>query len=315
MADTAERSQPGLNPAQQRALDLLRTRGVDRPEFPAGLAEELRGVVEDALCGALGQLDEPLWVGKFALGRVHGCEVRFLHEDGRTLTPGPALVAGTVAHRAIQLSVTWRGDASPLELVDAAVERIEADGDRDSRWLAQASPAEQAEVVGTAAERVGKFLECFPPLRRTWAPATESPLRALLADGQVVLTGRVDLVLGRSQGMEAGKAFVDFKTGVPYLGHVEDLRFYALVETLRLGVPPFRLASYYLDGAVLHCEDVTVDLLHAAARRVGEGVRKLVALRAGEREPVLRPGPGCRRCPLLADCAEGRAHLADEELG
>ena len=215
----------------------------------------------------------------------------------------------------IQLSVTWRGEPSPLVLVGAAVERIEADDDRTGRWLNEASEAEHAEVLGMAAERVGKFLECFPPLRASWAPATESPLRAYLADGRVVLSGRVDLVLGRAQGMAPGKAFVDFKTGTRYLGHIEDLRFYALVETLRLGVPPLRLASYYLDGAVLSCEDVNTDMLEAASQRVADGVRKLVELRHRQREPLAKAGPGCRYCPVLAGCATGQAHLAEENDG
>lgn len=302
-----------LNPAQQRALDMLRDRGAGRPRFPVEVADDLRRGLDEALGDVAARLDAPLWVGKFALGRVHGCEVRFLHEDRRPLELVPAILAGTIAHRAIQLSVTWPGRAAPLDLVDGAVERIEADEGRDGCWLRGASPAERAEVLGMAAERVGKFLECFPPLQRGWAPASESPVKVHLAGGKVVLSGRVDLVLGRGQGDVAGKAFVDFKTGSPFHGHVDDLRFYALVEALRLGVPPFRLASCYLDGAVLQCDDVTVELLHTAARRVVDGVRKLVALRAGDRGAVARTGPGCRHCPVLGACAEGQHHVADQE--
>lgn len=305
---------PPLNPAQQRALGLLRTRGVERPSFGADLADELRSRLDDEIGDAAAELPEPLWLGKSLLGRVHSCEARFVHEDAQPATPaGTALVAGVVAHRAIQLSVTWRGELNPFTLVEAAAERIAEEGGRDARWLAGAGPAAHAEVQGLAAERVGKFLECFPRLRRAWSPATESPLRAELAGGGVVLTGRVDLVLGRTEGLRAGKAFLDFKTGAPHPGHVEDLRFYALVETLRLGVPPFRLASYYLDGAVLHTEDVTVELLEAAAQRVADGVHKLLGLRSGRRTPRVRAGPGCRHCPLLDDCAEGRAHLAERD--
>jgi hypothetical protein len=283
---------------------------VPRPTFPVDLADELRDGLEEVVGEVASHFTEPLWVGKFALGRVHGCEVRFLHEDGRPLVRGPALMAGTIAHRAIQLSVTWRGAASPLRLVDAALERISDDEHRDARWLAEASEAEVAEVRGTAAERVGKFLECFPPLNRRWSPATESPLKAYLAEGKVVLSGRVDLVVGRTEGLVAGKAFIDFKTGAPYFGHLDDLRFYALIETLRLGVPPFRLASYYLDGAVLQCDDVTVGKLQAAAQRLGDGVLKLAGLRAGTLAPLPRAGPGCRYCPLLDECEVGRAELA-----
>ncbi len=304
---------PALNPAQERALAALRTRGVERPSFPAELADELRTHLDDALTDVVADLEEPLWVGKWALSQVHGCEVRFLHQDGQSLTPNPALLAGTLAHRAIQLSVTWRGEANPLVLVDAAVERLESDSGRDAQWLREATEAEHAEAMGVAADRVGKFLECFPPLSRRWAPATESPVRTQLVGGAIVLTGRVDLVLGRSEGLVAGKAFIDFKSGVPYGSHVDDLRFYALIETLRLGVPPFRLASYYLDGATLHCEDVTIDMLDAASQRLLDGVVKLVELRSGGTEPQPRVGPGCFRCPVLESCAPGQAHTEADD--
>ena len=182
-----------------------------------------------------------------------------------------------------------------------------AEQDRNGLWLATASSAERAEVRGTAVDRVTKFLECFPPLRRSWWPVLESPLRAELGGGRIVLSGRVDLVLGRTVGLVAGKAFVDFKTGSRFPGHVDDLRFYALLETLRLGVPPFRLASYYLDQGDIVSEDVTEAVLEAAAARAADGVVKLVELRLAEREPTRRAGPSCRRCPLVDGLRRGQA--------
>jgi hypothetical protein len=138
----------------------------------------------------------------------------------------------------------------------------------------------------------------------------ESPLRAELGGGRVVLSGRVDLILGRTEGHVAGKAFVDFKTGGSHASHTDDLRFYALLEVLRLGVPPFRVGSYYLDQGALVTEDVTEGLLEAAAHRVADGVVKLADLRSKARPPRHRPGPGCRWCPLREGCDEGRRHLA-----
>jgi hypothetical protein len=96
------------------------------------------------------------------------------------------------------------------------------------------------------------------------------------------------------------------KTGLRYQGHADDLRFYALIETLRIGVPPFRVATFYLDTARWDAEDVTETLLEVAARRTIDGAVKLAELRLGERQAVIKPGPGCSHCSEHHDC-EGPA--------
>ena len=71
-------------------------------------------------------------------------------------------------------------------------------------------------------------------------------------------------------------------------------------------MPPFRLASYYLDQGDIVSEDVTEAVLEAAAARAADGVVKVVELRLAEREPTRRAGPSCRRCPLVDGCDEAR---------
>ncbi len=308
-----------LNPAQARANELLRSPGDARPSFGAELADRLRAHLEEAVAPAAAALGaasaKPMYIGKYALGSVHGCEARHLALEGQPFLLSPPVVAGTVAHRAIQYSQHWDRPPVPAELVDGALERLMDEQDRNGLWFGTASSTERAEVRGEAVDRVTKFLECFPPLRRSWLPVLESPLRAELGGGRIVLSGRVDLVLGRTVGLVAGKAFIDFKTGRRFAGHVDDLRFYALLETLRLGVPPFRLASYYLDQGDIVSEDVSEAVLEAAAARAADGVVKVVELRLAEREPTRRAGPSCRRCPLVDRCDEaGRdADAADDE--
>jgi hypothetical protein len=142
----------------------------------------------------------------------------------------------------------------------------------------------------------------------------ESSLRTELLGGQVVLKGKVDLTIGTPAGMQAGKVIVDFKTGSRAISHIEDLRFYALVETLRLGVPPWKVVSYYLDAASFHLEEVTEGMLEAAARRVVAGAAKLLELHRKVREPTRTGGPGCSWCPLFDGCAVGqRAKAAWDE--
>jgi hypothetical protein len=76
----------------------------------------------------------------------------------------------------------------------------------------------------------------------------EGKVRAELFDARVVLSGKTDLALGQADGTTAGKVLIDFKTGGFSPAHIDDLRFYALLETLKIGTPPRLLASYYLEA-------------------------------------------------------------------
>ena len=120
--------------------------------------------------------------------------------------------------------------------------------------------AERAELAGAANDFVATFTETFPPLKRQWRPVAESRVRADLCHNTLALSGRIDLSLGRADGNTAGKVVIDLKTGRPHQGHREDLRFYALLEALKVGIPPRLLVSYYLDSGVPEIEQVTPDL-------------------------------------------------------
>ena len=104
---------------------------------------------------------------------------------------------------------------------------------------------------------------------------------------------------------------MDFKTGTSLPLHREDLRFYALIDALRIGVPPRMLASYYLDRAHFVSEAVTIETLRTTIARVADGVGRLVELRHGGRTPNRIPGPPCRWCPAYDDCDVGQAHRAE----
>ena len=103
-----------------------------------------------------------------------------------------------------------------------------------------------------------------------------------------MLSGKPDLTLGQPEGTVAGKVIIDFKTGRFSPSHREDLRFYALLEALRI-LPPRLLATYYLDQGRFHPEEVTRDLLLSAAERVIDGAHRYVELVTGTREPGVSP--------------------------
>ncbi len=305
---------PSLNPAQQQVLDELGT--TDRPSFRMDLRADLRHNLEEALEPILAQAPEPLFVSKRALGMLHGCEARYIADKTEEFSWSIPSARGSVAHKAIELLVAHRGNPTPLDLVEGAMARIEADEKSLSNFIQQLNEAERAELSGRANDFVTTFTETFPPLSRKWVPVAESSVRAMLCQDSLTLMGRVDLSLGRTRGHEAGKVLIDLKTGQPSHAHMEDLRFYALLEALKVGVPPRLLVNYYLDAGEPRNEVVTEDLLWSAAQRVVDAIAKLVSLEAPDpREPTRTPGQNCRWCPLKDSCEEGIRHLtaADED--
>ena len=251
--------------------------------------------------------DESIFISKHRLTSVLGCEVQHLHDD--EFAWSPAIAGGQVAHRAVQLMVNWRGDPVPADVVDEALARLADDDTSIGDWIEGLSEADLADLRGFAVDKLIKFQECFPPLDRRAAPTVESSVRWPL-DGPIVLSGKVDLTLGRPAGAESRKVIIDLKTGWVSPKHREDLRFYALVETLRTQIPPRKLASFYLDAGEPVVEDVTENApCSPRSRRMLDGVHAEIELRFEDRQPVKRPGVSCRWCPLSADCNEGRAYL------
>ena len=307
-----------LTPTQERVLTELMGRGQPRPDFDSGLALRLRDELETTLADVADGLgDQQLAVTKRALSQVHTCERHHLGEEEAGFEWSVATATGAVAHKAIELSATLRPPAPPEHLVDVALDRLAADHDRGpGAWLAAAAPVDVAELRGAALDRLLKFADEFPPLKLSWRPRLESSLSTALCADRIWLRGRVDLALGRPTGTTAGVLILDFKTGRPGRAGVDDLRFYALLETLRAGVPPFRVASWYLDSGQCHAEDVTEDVLASAARRVADGARALYELRVEGRPPTIAPGPACGYCRQRDACdgavtwASARADLA-----
>ena len=308
---------PQLTPVQKQTLDVLGTTGAPRREFDPNLGRDLRSQLEAAMVEVLEDMNptEVLFLSKHRLAQVHGCEVRFIAEEAAEgdFEATIPMVKGTVAHKAIELGIHWKGEPLPLELVDEAISSLTLSDSWVSDFLQTCSEADQATLRSEAGDKVHKFFECFPPLKPVWRPATESSLSLELAQGRVKMRGKVDLTLGAATGNEARKVIIDLKTGTPNPVHRDDLRFYALLDAIRVGIPPRLVASFYLDLGEARTEPVTVGLLETAVARTVDGIRRLTALRAGTTAPVHRPGPACRWCPILADCEPGRSWVAGNE--
>jgi hypothetical protein len=299
-------SEAPLNPMQQAVVDTL-GKSPDWTPLPTSVVDAVRTMLHDQLAGIAPRFskDNPLWLSKNKLTTIHGCEAHHVAtRDSFAWTPITA--RGTVLHKAVELGVHWRGDSSPAEIVDEAIARLADSNNNVADFLIGLSPGDAAQLRGYAVDLYTRFEECFPKLKPSWRPVTESSARYELFGGAIVLGTRADLTLGTAEQ----KVIIDVKSGGLHVSHREDLRFYALVEALRSGMAPRRLATYSLAAARADVEDVSEGVLQAAVRRVVAGVQRMVAVELDKAEPTRRPAAHCRWCPLNEECTQGMAYLA-----
>ena len=287
----------------------------DRPNYDPGLAVGLRRRLDDQLQSLLRDSgftqQDPMVVSKYDLATLFACEGQYLASRNDVFEWSIAKARGTVLHKVQQASITPRAMNLPaVTAVEQAIERLAQDPDGSlSGWLQERSPFEIAELTADVTEIANKIRVDIPPIRPQWQPRPESRVRVELCDRRCVLLGKVDLALGSPRGNQARTFILDYKSGGTRYEHADEMRFYALLETLRAGIPPWRAAVYYADLGEWLTVDITEDSLEAATRRVIDGLTKLVELDSDSREPVLTPGP-CNFCPARDTCAPGKSYLS-----
>ena len=304
-----------LTEPQRRTLERLIGTG-DRPVF----AEDLRQRVVDRIETAVRELelDEPLWLGKETLNKLEKCEGRFaakLAGEDPPFEHSLTTASGVLAHTAIEVDVGAREALDPHAIAAVAVDRLASREERFADYWRSRSSPEQDEVLMEVVRKVTLFQSSFPPLRelrREMAPVTELLFRCELLGGDLIVSGKIDLVLGVPDRLEPARATrlaVDLKTGGAWPEYAEDMRFYALLMTLRFGVPPYRVASLFLDSGEWQAEEVSEQTLFHAADRVVAAARAAGAMRSG-RDPVLRPGAWCSWCPRAFTCPSAEPRSA-----
>lgn len=302
-----------LNPLQLAILESLGIPDGWQP-LDSSIIASIEAQLEDALAplDGLFTADQPLRVNKHHIATVHGCEKYHMLQREAAFSWNINTVRGTIAHKGIELLLNWRGPIVPSDIVDAAITSV-AENPRESasEFIASLPAHDRAELRGAVVGAVTNFLECFPPIKPAWRPMVEYSASYALFGGSVLFTTRMDLVLG----VPGRKVLIDLKTGRLTPTHRDDLRFYALIETLRSRRPPRRLGSYSLDSARLDDEEVTEGLLQAAVRRTAEGTLLIADLVLKTREPEKRGGFQCRWCPINDSCEVGQRfmQLLDEE--
>ena len=315
MSDSPEAASPALNEMQESVLQVLAKPAAWEP-LPTEVTDRIKSTFLEGLKALEPLLNEqdPIWISKHKISSVLSCEKQFVATQG-DFHWTTANSKGQVAHKAIELLINWRGHVTPMDLAEAAIDRLSDADDRAGsigEFLGNMSPAEFAELKAEVVDYITKFIECFPPIKKEWQPVVESSATFNHLGRSLVLAGKTDLVLG-AQG---SKVILDFKTGNINPVHRDDLRFYSLVELLRSNKAPRLVASYSLSAARPDPEPVSEATLKVAVMRALDGITRIVELTRQVRKPSITPGFQCRWCSIAMDCEVGQQWLsrADDDL-
>lgn len=303
-------------PAQARVRDELLAWDAPRPLVDPDLALELRAALEDGAravferhgldpAAAGDRYGDTVWVSKSRLDRLV-CDGLYRAALEEPFSWNPAIAVGTLAHRAIELDHATRRGRTPAQVVahvwDEVVRRP---GDSLALFANGLDEVAAASLRQDVEQLLTEHRDVWPPLPSSLHVRSEQSARVELLDGRVVLAGTPDLTLGRVRDDRARMLLVDLKTGLrrPDVER-QELRFYALLLTLKHGQPPFRWAVHYVAEGAWDVEDFRPELLETAVRRTLDGIDQAVRLRDEDAEERLRAGRWCRFCPRRDACPE-----------
>jgi hypothetical protein len=246
--------------------------------------------------------DEPLRLAKGTVGWLLRCPRRALAAPDGGMTDD--LVAGVVIDAAAKLA-TLVPQRAPT--VDAALAYLEATGDTSvadhlaDRGGPGALPLE-------VAARIDQLAGAWPSIDPGWWPRVEEPVRAVLAGGAVVVSGRLDVLLGGPPSPRPA-VVVEVKAGRWHDGARADAHLYALLVALRDDRPPAAVVTVVADGTT-QVEPIRPAVLTTACDRVVHAMDVAADIAAGQPAPA-HPGPHCGHCPLRPACPEGQAWRPD----
>lgn len=282
-------------PLRQESL-LARLRGDSgrRPMVDPGLAGGLRDWLEDGLAVAVAALPAgapPVRLSKEAINGALRCAA-----PSAAGCRGPATVTVGLARGSLvdALFRQWLTTGAVGEPMADAIDALEVGGDPDKvvAFLAALDPGQRRRLADEVADQAARIVGSWPVPAPSWLARTQERLTVPLAGGRVVLSGVIDLALGAPSGGRASVCIVDVKSGRRRLEHRGDLHLYSLLETLRSGAPPFRVATYYSATGELEVEPVGPDVLIGTLHRVLAAAAALCSAASGS-PPAPTPGPLC----------------------
>ncbi|MCL4445459.1 MAG: hypothetical protein M1134_01085 [Actinobacteria bacterium] len=275
---------------QASILALLRGDRHRRPLVDRELIVRLRARVDEDIERSIASLEasgpgcrkdeglvDPLYVTRrlinYELGVFPGASGDV---DGRGTTGGFELNVA-VARNAL-VGALFREVVMGFEVgvaIRDAMSVLEAEGCNDDvleyvKGLPREEKIALAREVGSHASGiVGRW----PAIPSNWLPRTHDRIVVPVASGRVVFGALVDLIIGSAPTARSSTCLVTVKLGEPRVEDREDAHVCALLETLRSGAPPFRVATYYTRNGQLDVDDVTPDSLEATLTRVVRATR------------------------------------------
>lgn len=189
---------------------------------------------------------------------------------------------------------------------EAAVAFLSAQGDdRAEQHLSTIGESAASELLAEAASRLDRLSKLWPDLGSRWCARVEEPVRAPLANGAVVLGGRLDILLG-GPPTDLPAVVVEIKGGRWHDSVRGDAHLYGLLVGLRDGVAPAAVVSMAAYDGATQIEPIRPAVLQHAAEKVAVSLETAARIAAGE-TPEAHPGSHCVTCPMQSTCPAAQA--------
>jgi hypothetical protein len=240
-------------------LALLRGDAVARPRFDPDLAGGLRAWLEDAaydVVAARGEHTPPVFLGPREVLGTPGAR-----RDDEGLSD--ELILSRLVHALFRQLVSEGDLGDPLP---DALDALRALGEHAVvRHVESLPPAAMSALSETVVSHARNMTDMVPRFAPGWMPRTDDRVAISLAGGRVVLRGTFDLLVGLPHPGTASLCAIGLSASGPWASERRSLHYLALLETLRSGAPPFRLALLESSTGRYGVEDVREEHLRAIA--------------------------------------------------
>lgn len=244
-------------------LALLRGDAASRPRFDPGLAGGLRAWLEDAaydVVAARGEHAPPLLLGPRQL--LGSSDEQQADSGAATHRPDVSRLVHTLLRQLVHTGEIHDPLADALDALRAAGDEAHV---RQLESLPVTARTALAETLALHARNLRALVPRFAP---GWMPRTNDRVAIPLAGGRIVLHGMFDLVVGLPQPHTASLCALGLSTDGPWAVARRSLHYLSLLETLRSGAPPFRLALLQSVSGRYGVEDVREEHLRAIASHI-----------------------------------------------
>jgi hypothetical protein len=259
---------------QLSLLDQLRGTGEPRPKVDPELAGGLREWLEDSLCGPARRIADGGQVVRIGSRLVAAPPAGPLGRQllGSTRTTRTARAARTVraAHDEMLTSLVrcvfreWVTTGIVNRPLEDALEALSIWGDRGGivEAVGRLDADRRSALADEVAVHASVISDAWPALCPAWYPRTRERICVPLCGGRILLGSVGDLVIGTQASKEATVCLVQVGTTPDEIhSNLPELHFIALLETLRAGAPPCRVARYVTGTGELHVECVDEHML------------------------------------------------------